>query len=86
MTDIEHQMLKLLDPDRPTKPGWLGATLWSDKHEYRPPPQAFARPAGKILNRLKQRGWSIWVRQPHDWGWIITSAGQRRLAQEQDHD
>ena len=80
MTDIERRMLQLLDTDRPTKPGFLGTVLWANPNQRQP--QAFARPAGKVLNGLKRRGWTIWVHQPHDWGWIITAAGQRRLAQE----
>lgn len=82
MTEVERKMLQLLDPERPTKPGYLGATLWADTSKVARVPQAYARPAGKVLNRLQKRGWAEWVRQPDDWGWIITRAGQLRLELE----
>jgi hypothetical protein len=82
MTDIEHRMLKLLDPETPCRPGWLGSELWADTSEVARMPQAYARPAGNVLNRLDNRGWASWVRRSDDWGWIITSAGLRRLARE----
>jgi hypothetical protein len=82
MTDIERRMLNLLDPETPCRPGWLGSELWADTSEVARMPQAYARPAGKVLNKLRKRGWANWVRRYDDWGWIITASGLLRLARE----
>ena len=79
MTDIERRMLEeLRDRDgAPIGPGYLGTQLWDNANQRKP--QAFARPAGRVLNRLKRQGYAAWIQTETGWGWIITSAGERAL-------
>jgi hypothetical protein len=38
----------------------------------------YARPAGKVLNRLRDQGFAEWVSpSKNEWGWRATDAGHR---------
>jgi hypothetical protein len=85
VTDIERRMLRELAKldGQPSGPGSLGATLWGEQNEGSRKPQAFARGAGKVLNRLRRRGQVDWVRRAESWGWIITAVGREALAEKE---
>lgn len=72
LTDTDRCMLALLS-DAPLRPGYLGSVLWPSKRRT---PSAFARPAGKVLARLKRFGLATWVVRGEVHGWI-KSGGAR---------
>lgn len=63
-------MLNLLSETEPRRPGHLGTLMWPKTNRR---PSAFTLPAGKILNRLKDKGLAAYViRSDTNYGWIKT--------------
>ena len=79
LSDFDLRALQLLASCTDlVKPGVFGSMLWP---QTRRPPQAFARPAGKVLRRLETAGCAEWrsEREPRrNWGWRVTFDGRRR--------
>ena len=73
--------------NRLIRPGWFGSCLWVETSR---PTWAFARPAGKVLNRLKVAGLAEWRSESKKFfGWQITSRGRVFLAskyEDQERD
>ena len=66
MTDTDRRALALLVTiDFLVGPQAFGERLWPD-HRYRGSSCSapFARPAGKVLNRLRDQGFAEWVSEP----------------------
>jgi hypothetical protein len=86
LTVIQRRALEFLDGrDCLVGPGTVGGHLW--ENPYKRPPQAFARPAGKILNALRAKGLADWITEERSsgwksWGWKITEAGRVMLKGE----
>lgn len=65
------------------RPGYFGTLLWPETNR---PTWAFARPAGKVLNKLKGHGLAEHVyprtldNDGDDWGWRATPKGKTRAA------
>ena len=62
LSEIQRRMLSLLKGSVLYKPGFLGATLWGKQYRM---PQAYTRPAGKVLKALVNKGYVAW-RSDHD--------------------
>ena len=101
LSQAEQSVLRLLNTESGSDPGLsateVGNTLWGSLHpllglhDGHPKPQAYARPAGKILRRLEERG-LVFVestqRVPqespgrssrHRFVWVITHRGAKAL-------
>jgi hypothetical protein len=89
LTDFERRALVLLVAEAHwlVRPGYFGELLWP-KRARGSSSCPYARPAGKLLNRLKARGLAEWVVEerasfregPKNWGWRATEAGKREAA------
>ena len=80
LTVFEERALALLvEQTRLVGPGWFGSELWPDTRRTT---SAFARPAGRVLNRLRKLGLAEYTAEGPDrrsqWGWRATPAGRRR--------
>jgi len=83
LSDAERRVLEaMVKIGQPAGPGTIGSSVW---HGYRGSACSapYARIAGRILNRLKDRDLVI-----HDyddnggtWGWSITALGRSALKQ-----
>lgn len=74
----EKVLLVLEAAKEPLPTGCIGERLWGDGTRM---PQHYARPAGKLLNRLLAAGLVVRVhRGGKDFmGWAISAAGRRNL-------
>jgi hypothetical protein len=62
-------------------PGYFGDLLWGERGYHGSNCSCpYARPAGKVLNRLKAAGLAEWVHEKDSWGWRATAQGRRRAA------
>lgn len=89
MTDIEKRALAVLaaatNREQLLGPNFVGDQLWGANSARRSGncSAPYARPAGKLLNRLRDRGFCEWVTvgvgKRENRGWRITPAGRRAL-------
>lgn len=84
MTPSDLKALSVLgEQNSLVRPGYFGTLLWP---ETKRPTWAFARPAGRVLNRLKAEGFAEWLAtgpaRRERWGWQITQAGRCALADQ----
>lgn len=80
MTEADVLALKLLVAQKGVliRPGCFGDYLWGAASKRRNGNCScpFARQAGKVLNRLKARGFAECVREGKQWGWRATESGR----------
>jgi len=81
----ERALLLLVEQKGLVGPGYFGGLLWDDPslvsgYHGSNCSCPYARPAGKVLNRLKARGLAEWVHERGSWGWRATERGRRRAA------
>lgn len=95
MTDFERKALAVLVAcNGLVRPGHFGSLLWpgdkrsGGRHNGSAP---LARPAGKVLNRLKSLGFAEYIYEENreltvrkdggmewsDWGWRVTTKGKK---------
>lgn len=76
VTSKEMKALEILaKQDRPVGPYFIGENIWGTARGSSSAP--FARPAGKLLKRLQEKGYAMWVCEDDFWGWCITANGVR---------
>jgi hypothetical protein len=87
MTAIEDRALRILvaesTPPRSilVRPQHFGELLWPDtKHHSSNCSAPLARPAGKVLQRLKGYGFAEQTRNGDSWGWRATGVGRAYVA------
>lgn len=63
------------------RPQFFGELLWKRQYRGSNCSAPYARPAGRVLNRLRDQGFAEWVQlSPGSWGWRATIEGQREAA------
>jgi hypothetical protein len=74
MTNVQKIVLELLQQNqhRLLRPGHIGEQVWGDATNKHLMPQAWCRPAGKVLRGLERDGLVQWLTTQDDWGWKIT--------------
>lgn len=71
-----QKMLDLLD-NTPRRPNNLGTCIWGEGGYRGSACSApYARPAGRLLNRLDKLGLAYRVHRGDDWGWVVTFKGR----------
>ena len=76
MTNIEKEALEHL-ARRPRTCSEIGSLLWGRPHRK---PQAFARPGGRLLHRMKREGLvTQYYDGRHFFLWRLTPAGEKRI-------
>lgn len=87
-TDAERRVLTVLarfGSNRLLGPGTIGGQIWGSPHRK---PQDYARTAGRILNRLRDRGLVEWTSfrgfegEAQDWGWRLSARGRETFGKE----
>lgn len=68
MTELEKRVIKILRRRGPISASYIGEELWERRSHGDPLPQRFARPAGRILQRMKRTGL---VYQRTDLKWTV---------------
>lgn len=78
LTQSDVRALRLLCTMKAlVRPGHFGDLLWPGRYRGSSCSCPFARPAGKVLNRLRAAGCAVYVvRSRRDFGWEATSAGR----------
>jgi len=78
LTEADVRALRLLATFKSlVRPGHFGDMLWPGRYRGSSCSCPFARPAGRVLNRLKRAKLADRVyRSRSDHGWEITSAGR----------
>ena len=61
-------------------PQFFGEMLWKNRYRGSACSAPYARPAGKVLNRLRDQGFAEWVREQDNWGWRATPEGRQEAA------
>ena len=85
LTEPLFQVLQYMGSGTPGllyRPGDVGCQLWGKKYRQ---PQHYARPAGKLLNRLKALGMVEWTEHWKSWGWCLTHKGRETVRLELRH-
>jgi hypothetical protein len=78
LTTADVRALRLLAAFKSlVRPGHFGDSLWPGRYRGSACSCPFARPAGKVLNRLKTAGVAHYVyRSRREYGWEITRQGR----------
>lgn len=61
------------------RPGGFGDALWGGKRRSGNCSCPYARQAGKVLNRLRDRDYATWEHEESSWGWRATKLGRLSL-------
>ena len=81
MTDTEQRTLRMLLKRGPLSCTEIGETLWGETCQSNPNRQAFARPAGKVVRRLRRDGLVAIGWAERRCVWRITAEGIKELAE-----
>jgi hypothetical protein len=82
VTDTDRRALTILvTMNRLVRPQYFGELFWRRRYRGSNCSAPYARPAGRVLNRLRNQGFAEWVSlSKDDWGWRATSEGRREAA------
>jgi hypothetical protein len=81
MTDTDRRALALLCSCASlVGPQQFGELLWPEgRYRGSACSAPYARPAGRVLNRLRDQGLAEWVSERENWGWRATASGRKAI-------
>ena len=78
LTEADERALRVLVTCMTlVRPQHFGELLWPSQRRAGNCSAPFARPAGRVLNRLKAAGLAEYLVHKDEWGWTATAAGRR---------